>query len=449
VAKRYALGVNTGRPLRVALVWNNSILFEELFDGGEPVAFGEQGVHPLPNGVALETLELFVPHQGGFALHAGQAGMSGEMWIDGKRTDITGLAGNIPIGRDDYGVVIFGTVAIFFQPVKGALAPRRQGFRLDWVLAASVMLAAFLCAVVGVISVMDYRWRGEAPDPFELDEELISRFLVTPPEDLFEEEDGGTDMEDPGLRQREESGGERQEDEEGRVGREDSPTEDSEFEGDVDQEIVARVETMGLLGALSGGEGSPLDQALDVPTVGDLLAGTGALRTDLGRGSGGAGLRGTGMGGGGTGPGSLYGAGRVGTGIGAGMGGTGMGSGGIGARGRKNREVTISVMRGRPRVNGYLSAEQINRVVRANQAAVRYCYEVEVQRQPNLRGRIEVAWRISLAGRVTSSRVARSTMNNARVEGCIARQVRNWRFPEPDGGEVSVEYPFIFGVQGG
>ena len=77
--------------------------------------------------------------------------------------------------------------------------------------------------------------------------------------------------------------------------------------------------------------------------------------------------------------------------------------------------------------------EQINRVVRANQAAVRYCYEVEVQRQPNLRGRIEIAWRISLAGRVTTSRVARSTMNNSRVEGCIARQGRNWRFPEPDG----------------
>ena len=375
--------------------------------------------------------------------------MSGEMWIDGKRTDVTRLSGNIPIGRDDYGVVIVGTVAIFFQPVKGALAPKRQGFRLDWVLAASVMLAAFLCAVVGVISVMDYRWRGEAADPFELDEDLIPRFLVTPPEELFEEEDGGTDMEDPGLRQREESGGERHEDEEGRVGREDSPQEDSEFEGAVDQEIVARVQTMGLLGALSGGEGSPLDEALDVPTVGDILAGTGALRTDLGRGSGGAGLRGTGMGGGGMGPGSLYGAGRVGTGIGAGMGGTGMGSGGIGARGRKNREVTVSLMRGRPRVNGYLSAEQINRVVRANQAAVRYCYEVAVQRQPNLRGRIEVAWRISLAGRVTSSRVARSTMNNAGVEGCIARQVRNWRFPEPDGGEVSVEYPFIFGVQGG
>ena len=63
--------------------------------------------------------------------------------------------------------------------------------------------------------------------------------------------------------------------------------------------------------------------------------------------------------------------------------------------------------------------------------------------------RIEIAWRVNLQGSVSSARVARSTMNNSRVEGCIVRQVRRWRFPRPDGGEVSVQYPFIFGVQGG
>jgi outer membrane biosynthesis protein TonB len=126
-----------------------------------------------------------------------------------------------------------------------------------------------------------------------------------------------------------------------------------------------------------------------------------------------------------------------------------MGRGGIGARGRAHAERRISVSRGRPRINGYLSPEQINRVVRANQAAIRYCYEVEVQRQPNLRGRVSIAWRIDLAGRVTTARVGSSTLHNARVEGCMVRQIRRWRFPQPDGGQVQVSYPFIFGVQGG
>jgi hypothetical protein len=31
------------------------------------------------------------------------------------------------------------------------------------------------------------------------------------------------------------------------------------------------------------------------------------------------------------------------------------------------------------------------------------------------------------------------------VEGCIVRQIRRWRFPEPaGGGVVVVDYPFIF-----
>ena len=98
-----------------------------------------------------------------------------------------------------------------------------------------------------------------------------------------------------------------------------------------------------------------------------------------------------------------------------------------------------------PHVSGYLSPEQIMRVVRQNQAAVRYCYENQLQRQPSLRGRIEIAWRINREGRVTTSRVARSTMGNPGVEGCIVRQVRNWHFDQPDGGEVDVVFPFIFG----
>ena len=56
---------------------------------------------------------------------------------------------------------------------------------------------------------------------------------------------------------------------------------------------------------------------------------------------------------------------------------------------------------------------------------------------------------VKSTGKAVTARVARSTMNNSRVEGCIVRQVRRWRFPRPDGGEVSVQYPFIFGVQGG
>ncbi len=440
------------RPLRVALIWNEAIQEDELLVDPAPVTLGPTGIFPLPDTVSDTDISVLLPQGNGYVLQTGGP-IKGDVWINGKRRKIDQLQGPIPIGPSDYGVVTLGPVALFFQHVRGAAAAPRRLMDFDLSVVFAVLLAAFLAGAVMLVGYLDWQRHGSGEvDPFELDTELIRRFMVTPPpEDLFDQaEETGTETEDPGLETRDDTGGERHEGEEGRVGQENADQEDTFIEGEVTDRIATKVRNMGLLGALSGGgEGNAIAAALDVPNISDILGGMGEGVTVAGRGSGGAGLLGVGSGGGGDGPGSLFGAGNVGTGVGGGRGGLGMGMGGIGARGRRAREVMVSVTRGMARVNGYLSAEQINRVVRANQAAIRYCYEVEVQRQPNLRGRVEINWRINLQGAVTTSRVARSTLRNARVEGCIVRQVRRWRFPRPDGGEVNVTYPFIFGVQGG
>jgi hypothetical protein len=215
----------------------------------------------------------------------------------------------------------------------------------------------------------------------------------------------------------------------------------------VREEIAAKVRGIGLLGAIAGGDS--LKGVLNQGDVGALLGGLGSARTDLGAGSGGRGLRGVGSGGGGDGPGSLMGGGGLGTGLGAGRGGGKGGGGGKGTGAGTGRgEAKVSVTPGTPQVSGYLSAEQINRVVRANQAALRYCYEAEVQRAHGLKGKVVVQWRVDRGGLVPMAKVASTTMNNAAVEGCLVRQVKKWHFPKPDGGEVQVMYPFIFGVGG-
>ena len=98
----------------------------------------------------------------------------------------------------------------------------------------------------------------------------------------------------------------------------------------------------------------------------------------------------------------------------------------------------------RARVPG-LSAEQIRRVVVAHQGALRACYEIEAQRSPNLRGGVTVNWHIDPSGSVTTDSVGNSTLGNARVEGCILRQVKVWHFPTAD-APSDVGYPFKFGV---
>ncbi|MFN7698908.1 MAG: AgmX/PglI C-terminal domain-containing protein [Deltaproteobacteria bacterium] len=438
------------RHLRVALVWAGALHWEQTYTRPQPVVLPES-VLPLESARGRQTL--LVPSGAGYTLHLIE-GLGGSVWLSGQRRELDELGGPTPLGPDDYGVVTIGGVALFFQMVKAAPRGSRRPLGFDAAFLATALLSIFIHASIGLVMKIA---RDEAPasDPLELPTELVRRFMVTPPpEDLVEPERraGGTGVEDPGLADREEAGGRQAEDDEGRVGRQDAQQEQTEMEGEINGGAAARVRSMGLLGVLAqpNTDGSPLAALTEGPSVSDILGGLGSSRTVSGRGSGGSSLRGSGAGGGGTGPGTLLGGGGVGTGVGVGNGaGGGRGRGGAGAPGRGRGEVAVRVQTERPRVSGYLSPEQIMRVVRQNSAAIRYCYESELQRQPSLRGRIEIGWRINREGRVTTSRVARSTMDNARVEGCIVRQVRNWRFDQPDGGEVDVVFPFLFGATGG
>jgi hypothetical protein len=441
------------RKLRVALVWNGAVQMEGTLDKPQPVVAGSgpSAMLPLPSDVAANDVTLLSPQGNGYRVNFSPE-MGGAIWRSGTREDVAMLQQSGPsleLGPDDYGVVTIGNVAFFFQHVRAAKKPG-WSLAFDGTYVASQALSAFFAAAF-LFMMRLARDESDDLDALELPTDLITRFMVTPPpEDLIEEQHGGTDTDDPGIQDRDEAGGEQAAEEEGRVGHEDAQQEDTEMEGEVNGGggAAQRVAEMGLLKALSSD--SPLAALQDGPSVSDILGGLGSARTVWGRGSGGTGLRGSGSGGGGTGPGTLFGGGGVGTGVGVGSGsGGGRGSGGPGARGRPHGEVAVRMQTETPHVSGYLSPEQIMRVVRQNQAAVRYCYEAQLQRQPSLRGRIEIAWRINREGRVTTSRVARSTMGNPGVEGCIVRQVRNWRFDQPDGGEVDVVFPFIFGSGGG
>ena len=213
--------------------------------------------------------------------------------------------------------------------------------------------------------------------------------------------------------------------------------------------MAQQVRGLGLLGVLAGGKSRAMASALDTPSLDGLLGGLGNAQTVIGRGSGGLSTRGGGSGGGGTANGVLFGAGELGTAVAGGKGaGRGTGQGGPGLGGRKAHEMQLSLNSGAAHVNGFLSMEQIDRVVRANKAAVKYCFETALQRNPKLQGTVTAKWRIDRKGMVSTVSVAKTTINDGGVEGCILRQIKHWQFPVPDGGEVDVAgYPFIFQEQ--
>jgi hypothetical protein len=93
---------------------------------------------------------------------------------------------------------------------------------------------------------------------------------------------------------------------------------------------------------------------------------------------------------------------------------------------------------------GGLTAEEINRVVKARAGIFRACYQTELNRSPGLGGKLVVSFQIGGDGIVKSSKVSgASSMRNSNVESCVKSNIMRLKFPAK-GGLANVNYPFLF-----
>lgn len=94
-------------------------------------------------------------------------------------------------------------------------------------------------------------------------------------------------------------------------------------------------------------------------------------------------------------------------------------------------------------VTGGLDEDQIRQVVNRNIGQIRYCYELGLQKEPHLAGRVTVRFQIGGNGTVRTAGIRTSSVRSTQVENCIVSKLKNWKFPKPDGGvTVAVVYPF-------
>ncbi|MDP1828106.1 MAG: AgmX/PglI C-terminal domain-containing protein [Archangium sp.] len=94
---------------------------------------------------------------------------------------------------------------------------------------------------------------------------------------------------------------------------------------------------------------------------------------------------------------------------------------------------------------GGLDKDVILKVIKHHQNEIKFCYEMELQKNRELAGTVKVRWLIGPAGAVLDTGVLDDTLNNARVTECIRGRIARWRFPAPaGGGAVSVTFPWIF-----
>ncbi len=198
-----------------------------------------------------------------------------------------------------------------------------------------------------------------------------------------------------------------------------------------------KVLSSGVLGALT--QAAAVDNVFGGAGLGvginSALSGLTGQRIGGGDALGGLGARGAGAGGAG---------GVVGIG-GMGLGGPG-GKGGVGKISLAGSgKAQTQIIPGKVVTKGGLDREVIAAVIRKNQRQIKYCYEKELSKDPNLYGKIVVFFVIDAAGGVQTAQIAETEMNSEPVESCMLRNIKRWKFPTPKGGGVvEVRYPWVF-----
>lgn len=215
----------------------------------------------------------------------------------------------------------------------------------------------------------------------------------------------------------------------------------------VRQVRVAKAKDVRRIGALAALGGFPNghrgSEGLDTQSVKNIRA--------AGKGNGGGGIGAIGRGGAaGYMPGNGLIAGS------AGQGARAQGAGGYGTKGSGGGKAgygKISLVGGTSAVSlpmddeatveGGLDRDQIIAVINRNKGQIIYCYEKGLQAQPSIGGRVAVSFVIGPTGRITTAKVAESSLGSRLVENCMLGRMKTWQFPQPVGRvNVDVLYPF-------
>ena len=331
-----------------------------------------------------------------------------------------------------------GTLTVTAQFVRGNAVLGKGGV-MDWyfprVFAISAMLHVFFVVAAFITPNTN---RGLVDELFKNQNRFAQMILKAP-----EKEKENKKLDLSGMK-----GGAKHRGDEGKFGKKDLPKKDAMAskagaprvdpnKREKDRQIAMN---SGLLGILKGAQGSGAVSNVFGPGglgtgINNAMGGLrGSEMGDAG-GAGGLGSRGTGAGGGG----NSLGIGGLGNGTGRGTG--GYGNIDLGGRGKG----TTRIVPGKTIIQGSLSKEEIGRVIRRNLARFKYCYEKELNANPNLNGKISGYFTIAPTGSVADASVRETSMNDENVESCVTKVMRSLKFPQPRGGGiVVVTYPFVF-----
>lgn len=90
----------------------------------------------------------------------------------------------------------------------------------------------------------------------------------------------------------------------------------------------------------------------------------------------------------------------------------------------------------------------IKRVINQKKAEITQCYNKELLKNPNLKGKITMKWRVLSSGNVGTVEVTSDEMGSSAVASCLKSRIGSWKFPAPrNGSSTDVSYPFNFSTR--
>ncbi len=437
------------KSLRIGIIRGGKIVQDQLVKRGTPVTMGKssKNTFAFPDVAGLSDSFSLFSYRGNQYVMAFTEAMDGRLTVNDNNIDFAALktqglakkegeAYVMPVAESTRGKVTIGDLTVVFQfvetppePLPPQMPPSSQNYWLKSI--DTIYLSVMAGSVVLHLALIIYFQTLPIPKNIEL-AEIPDRFRAILAPQAPKEEEPPPEEEAP-TEEVAEAGEEKAAPEKSQAqavqnsgGNVSSARRDAIREEVAGYGIVALLTAQGEGGAIAdvfaegkGSAGNLDDVMAGIGGVG--LATSADLRTTLG-------------GGGGSGTGASI------DGLGAGPPGSKKGS----EVARASANVSGSLTLSKPMIDGEISAEALTRVVKTGQRAIMACYENELKRNPTLKGRIKLGITINTQGKVAKIDTIDNTMKNPAVENCVTSRMGSWRFPTPKGGEVYVEYPFIF-----